>query len=131
MQIQVLLSMGQDSLSNEDADEILHQSFHFLMSTQDLRHSTQKFVKLAGDYLREESPICLLMGTWPRHIDRFERHYDKAFTRDPLFGAELMDCIHKRVKVSLHFCNTTAIENVESGALAGFGGLQKKVERGE
>ena len=31
----------------------------------------------------------------------------------------------------LHSCNTTAIEEVESGALAEFGGLQNKVERGE
>ena len=39
--------------------------------------------------------------------------------------------IHKRVQVFLHSFNTTEIEEVESGALADFGGLQKKVERGE
>ena len=39
------------------------------------------------------------MGTWPRHIDRFERQYDKAFVRDPIFGADLMDRIQKRVRV--------------------------------
>ena len=33
--------------------------------------------------------------------------------------------------VFLHSCNTTYIEDMESGALAEFGGLQKKVERGE
>ena len=76
-------------------------------------------------------PNFLLMGTWPRHIDRFKRQYDKAFARDPLFGADLMDRIHKRVQVFLHSCNTPAIQDVESGALAEFGGLQKKVERGE
>ena len=71
------------------------------------------------------------MGTWPRHIDRFERKYDKAFAKDPLFGADLMDITHKRVQVFLHSRNTTSIKNVESRALAEFGGLQKKVERGE
>ena len=68
---------------------------------------------------------------WPRHIERFERKYDKAFARDPLFGADLMDRIHKHVQVLLNSCNTTATEKVESRALADFGGLQKKVERGE
>ena len=71
------------------------------------------------------------MGLWPRHIDRFERQYDKAFARDPLFGSDLMDRIHKRVQVFIHSYNTTAIKEVESGALAEFGGLQKKLERGE
>ena len=71
------------------------------------------------------------MGTWPHHIDRFERQYNKAFVGDPLFGVYLMDCIHKRVQVFLHSCNTNTIEDVESGALVEFGGLQKKVERGE
>ena len=42
-----------------------------------------------------------------------------------------MDRIHKRVQVFLHFCNTTAIEEVESVALEEFGGLQKRVERVE
>ena len=42
-----------------------------------------------------------------------------------------MDRIHKRVQVFLHYCNTTAIEEVESGALEEFRGLQKRVERGE
>ena len=73
----------------------------------------------------------MLMGTCPRHIDRFERQYDKAFARDPLLGVDLMDLIHKHVQLFLHSCNMTAIDNVESGALAEFGGLKKKVERGE
>ena len=72
-----------------------------------------------------------MMASWPRHIDRFERQYDKAFSRDPLFGADLMDRIHKRVQVFRHSCNTTAIEDVDSGALEEFQGLQKRVERGE
>ena len=98
--------------------ELLEQRVHVLTSTQELRHSTRNLVKLAGDYLGEESPICLLMGMWPHHVDRSERKYGKASARDTLFGADLMDHIHKGVQVFLHSCNTTAIEDVESGALA-------------
>ena len=67
------------------------------------------------------------MGLWPRKIDSFERQYYKAFSRDPLFGAYLMDQIHKRVLVFLHSFNTIPIKEVESGALTEFGGIQKKV----
>ena len=42
-----------------------------------------------------------------------------------------MDQIHKRVQMFLHSCNTNAIEDMESGALEEFCGLQKRVERGE
>ena len=93
------------------------------MSTQDLRHSTRNFVKLVGDYLGEGSPVYLLMASWPRHIDRFERQYDNAFVRDPLSGADLIDIFHKRVQVSLHSCNMTPIEEVESGTLEDFRGM--------
>ena len=123
--------MVQDCLSKEEAGEILDQMVHVLTSTQELRHSTRNFVKLSGDYLVEESPICLSMGTWPRHIDRFERQYDKAFAKGSSLWGGLMDRIHKRLQVFLHSCNTTTIEDVESGALADFGGLQNKVDRGE
>ena len=91
---------------------------------------TRNCVRLAGDYWGEGSPVSIMMASWPRHIDRLERQYDKAFSRDPLFGADLMDRIHKRVQVFLHSCKTTAIEDVESGALEDFWGLQKRVERG-
>ena len=88
-------------------------------------------MKLVGDYLGEEIPIFLSMGTWLRHIDRFERQYEKAFAKDSLFGPDLMDKIHKCVQVFLHSFNTTATEDVESGALREFGGFQKKVEKGD
>ena len=71
------------------------------------------------------------MASWPHHIDHFERQYNKAFAKDLLFGADLMDIIHKHVQLFLHSCNTTAIEEVESGALEEFGGIQKRVEIGE
>ena len=41
-----------------------------------------------------------------------------------------MDRIHKSVQLFLHSCNTTAIEDLESGYLAEFGRIQKKVEIG-
>ena len=102
MRIQVLLSMGHDSLSKEEAGELLDQRVHVLTSTQELRHSTRNFAKLVGDYLGEESPICLSMGSWPRHIDHFEWQYRKAFERDPIFREDLMDRIHERVQVFLY-----------------------------
>ena len=106
--------------------ELLDQRFQVLASTQDLRHSMRKFVKLAGDYLGEESPLCLSMKMWPRHIDRFERQYNQSFARDPLFGAGFMDRIHKRVQVFLHSCNTASIEDVELGPLPSSGGFRKR-----
>ena len=109
MHIQVLLSMGKDCLSKEEATDLLDQRVHVLTSNQELRHLTRNFVKLAGDYLGEESPICISMASWPHHIDRFKRQYDKAFARDTLFGVDLMYRIHKRVQVFLHSCNTTSI----------------------
>ena len=71
------------------------------------------------------------MGTWTHRIDRFERKYDKTFAKDPLFGSDFMHRVHKRVQVFLHSCNTTPIEEVESGPLAEFRGLQKRVDIGE
>ena len=68
---------------------------------------------------------------WTRHINLFESQYDKVYAKYPLFGADLIDRIHKHVQVLVHFCNTTSIKDVELGALAEFGGLQKKIERGE
>ena len=67
--------------------ELLDQRVHVLTSNQELRHLTRNFVWLAGDYLGEGSPVCIMMASWLRHIDRFERQYDKGFSWDPLFGA--------------------------------------------
>ena len=131
MRIQVLLLMVQDLLSKEEAGELLDQRVHVLVSTQDLRHSTRKSFKLVGYYLCEEIPICLSMGTWARHIHRFERQYEKAFAKDLLFGADLIDWIHKCVHVFLHSCNTYSIEDVELGSLSEFGELNNKVKRVE
>ena len=123
--------MGKDCLSKEEVTELLDQRVHLITSTQELHHSMRNFVKLAVDLLGEGSPVCLLMALWPRHIDRFKRQYDKAFARDPLLGADLMDRIHKRVQVFLHTCNTTSMEELELGELKVYRGLQNKVERGK
>ena len=67
------------------------------------------------------------MAKCPRHIGRFGWQYDKASAKDPLFGEDLVDMIHKYVQVLLHSCNKTPIEDVESGTLVEFGKLQKKI----
>ena len=65
------------------------------ITSQELQHSTKNFVKIAGDCLVEETLLCRSMVTWPRHIEPFEQQYENAFTKDPLFGADLVDTIHK------------------------------------
>ena len=49
MRIQVLLSMGKDRLSKEEAGELLEQRVHVLAPTHKMRQLTGNFVKLAGD----------------------------------------------------------------------------------
>ena len=71
-------------------------------TSQELSHSTKKFVKLAGDYLGKEIPLCCSMETWPCHVDHFGWNYDNTFSKDSLFGADLTDRVHKRVQVFLH-----------------------------
>ena len=60
-----------------------------------LCHSTQFFLWLTGDYLGTEGLLSRAMVTRPCRIDCFERNYDKAFTGHRLFGADIMDRIHK------------------------------------
>ena len=50
IRIQVLLSIGQDLLSKKEVGKLLDKRVHILASTQDLRNSTGKYVKLTGDY---------------------------------------------------------------------------------
>ena len=78
-----------------------------MTTSQELRHITNNFKKLAGDYLGEEIPLCRSMEAWPKHIDYFERKYDKEFAKDPLFRADLICRVHNRVKLFLHYCNKT------------------------
>ena len=102
MRFQVLLTMGQDCLSKEEVGGLLEQRFHVVTTSQDFLHSTKNFVKLARYYLGEEIMFCQYMTTWPRHIYRFKRQYKKAFEKDPLFGADLVNSIRKQVQVFLH-----------------------------
>ena len=71
------------------------------------------------------------MGSWSRHIDRFELQYEKTFARDTIFGADLIDRIHKLVQVFLQSCNMTAIKEVELGALAEFGDSRSRWREGK
>ena len=87
-------------------------------TSQELRHSTKKFMKLVGVYLGEESPLCHSMATWHIHIERLEQQYDKVFSKDPLSGSDLIYIIHKRVQVFLHFFNMMVIEDVHLGFIA-------------
>ena len=60
--MQVLLEMVKDRLSKGEAGKLLDQRVHVLASTQELRHLSKNYVKLAGDYLGEECPLCLSMA---------------------------------------------------------------------
>ena len=90
-------------------------------------HRKNNFVKLAGDYLGEEIPMCCYMATWTRHIDRFNKQYNKAFSKYPLFGADFIDIIHKLVQVFLDYFNISEIENIELFALTEFVSLQNNI----
>ena len=100
-------------------------------TSQELRHSTNKPMKLAVDYLVDERLLCCSMTTRPCYIDRFGRKYNKAFLKDPLFGAYLIYIIHRIVQVFLHFFNMTKKEDVQLGSLPEFKYLNKRIERGE
>ena len=112
MRVQVLLAMGQDRLSKDEAGELLDQRVHVVSMTQELRHSTRNFVRLNGDFFGVEGPLSREMMTWPCRIDRFERQYNKDFAGHHLFGADIVDRIHKRFQVFLHSFNTTSLEDV-------------------
>ena len=86
-------------------------------------------MRVAGYNLGDEGPLSRAMATWSSHIYRFLWQNDKAFARNHFFGAALVDCIHKRVKVFLPPCNTACLENVETGELLEFGKIQWRVKQ--
>ena len=112
MRVQVLLTMGQDRLSKDKAGELLDQHVHVVKTNQELCHSTRNFVQITKDYLGAEGPLSRAMATWPLHIDRLGRQYDKSFAGHRIFGADIVDWIHKQLQVFLHICNTTCLEDV-------------------
>ena len=123
MIVQVLLAMSQDRLSKEESVELIYQQVHVVATTQEILHSTQNLVRPTRDHLGTEGTLSQAMATWTRQIDHFERQYDKDFKGDRLFGKDIVDIIHKHVQILLQSCNTTSLEEVETGALAEFGEL--------
>ena len=63
MRVQVLLDMGQDRLSREEAGELLNQHVHVVATTQEVRHSIRKFVCLTVDYLGTEGTLSRAITT--------------------------------------------------------------------
>ena len=120
MRVQVLIAMGQDKISKSKAGNILDQHVHLVVTTQKLRHSTRKFVRLTSDYIGTEGILSKSMATWPRNIYCFECQYNKAFVEHRLFREDIVDRIHNRVQVFLHSFNTTSLEDMETGALEEF-----------
>ena len=104
--------MGQEQLPKEEVRYILDQRFHVVTTTQELCHRTRNFVRLTGDYLGTEEPLYGAMETWNHHIGSFENQYDKAFTGDCLFGADIVDRIHKQVQILTNSCNNMPLEDV-------------------
>ena len=64
MQVQVLLAMGKDCLSKEEARELLDQQVHMVTTTQELRHITINFMWVAGVYLCNEGILKRAIDTW-------------------------------------------------------------------
>ena len=77
----------------------------------------------------DKGTLSHTMDTWSRPFEHFKRKYGKAFMGNPLFTANMVDRIHKRVQIFLHSCNTPCLYNVVTGALLYFRELQRCVER--
>ena len=123
--------MGKYHLSKEESGDFLYQQVHGVTTTQELHNSIGNFVRVAGEYLGTEGPLSWAMATFPQKIYRFERQYNKDFSRNTFFGKYIVDRIHKKVWVFLNSCNMAFLDGVETGALLEFGKLQQSVERGE
>ena len=89
--------------------------------TQELCHSARNSVRVVEDSLGYEGSLIHTMAMWLCHIDRFEWQYDMAFSGNRIFGAYLMDHIRRCVQIFLHSCNTTSMDDVDTGALSEFG----------
>ena len=48
--------------------------------------------------------------------------------RNPFFGTDIINCIHKRVKVLLYLCSMEPLKNVGTRSLYEFGNLQQRME---
>ena len=102
MRVQIFLEVGQDLISKKETGELLDQRFYMVTTTKEIKHITRNFVQVDGYLLGNEGPLIRSMATWHQHIDHFMRKYDKAFAVNPLFGVDVVKCIHNWVKVFLH-----------------------------
>ena len=71
-------------------------------TTQELWNITRNILQVSGYYLSDDGPLIWAIATWPRNIDLFGWQYDRVFSWNCIFGANLVDSIHKRVQVFLH-----------------------------
>ena len=62
MSINVLLETGRDHLPKEETGELLYQRVHVIASTQELRHASKNFVKIAGGLPGGRVPNMTLYG---------------------------------------------------------------------
>ena len=62
----------------------------------------------------------LLHGDMALSYCRFERQYDKSFSKDNISGVDNIDIIHKRLHVFLHSFNMMDIEDIELVTLVEF-----------
>ena len=131
MQLQVLLSMGQDQIPEEESRDILYQRVHMVTTSQDLQHSPINFVRLAREYLGTDGTLSQAMITHPHHIDRYERLYHKNFAGNHFFRSNTVGRIHKTVHVFLHSCNMMSLDDSETSAFSEFGEIQRRVDQGE
>ena len=68
------------------------------------------------------------MATWTIHIDLFEWKYDNAFAGNNFLVTNIVNHIHKQVQLSLHSCNITCLDNVDTGYLLQFEELWRIME---
>ena len=59
-----MLEMGQDRLSKEEAGDFLEQWSHVINTTQEIKHITRNFLRVAGDYLGAKGNLSQAIHTW-------------------------------------------------------------------
>ena len=85
-------------------------------------------MQVAGDYFGFGGPLIHKMAMRPLHIGHFGQEYEKAFYRDRLFRADLVDLIQKHVQGFLYSCNITSLDDINIVVLLEFGELQQWVK---
>ena len=49
---------------------------------------------------------------WKRHVGYFEKNYYKVFSREPLFGVDIIYHVYMRWVILLHQCNIPEGEDI-------------------